>query len=76
MELQSKILQITEHEEPLNCLVFADNFNWMVTSTKSELVLWTVEMEENLDYVSDDADRSGKKANREQDNSRFIVKAK
>ena len=76
MELQSKILQITEHEEPLNCLVFADNFNWMVTSTKSELVLWTVEMEENLDYVSDDADRSGKKANREQDNSRFVVKAK
>ena len=76
MELQSKILQITEHEEPLNCLVFADNFNWMVTSTKSELVLWTVEMEENLDYVSNDADRSGKKANREQDNSRFVVKAK
>ena len=60
----------------MNCLVFADNFNWMITSTKSELVLWTLEIEENLDYVSDEADKSDKNKKRDQVNTRFIVKAK
>jgi hypothetical protein len=76
LELQSKILQITEHEEPLNCLVFADNFNCMITSTKSELVLWTLEIEENLDYVSDEAENSDMIKKRESENTRFIVKVK
>lgn len=55
--MQAKLLTIEEHEDPVLSLRFADKFTWLVSSSKSELFLWTVDLQPNPSFEALAADK-------------------
>ena len=48
-------MTLNEHEKPIQSLTFADSFEYMVSATQEELVIWKLSCEEaqNLDDITD-----------------------
>ena len=55
--MQTKLLTIEEHEDPILSLRFADKFSWLVSSSKSELLLWIVDLQLNPAFDALAADK-------------------
>lgn len=75
LDMQAKLLAIEEHEEPILSLRFADKFAWMVSASKSELLLWTVEIQANPEFERAAADKENEPPAKTAP-ARFVVQAK
>ena len=69
-----------EHDEPINCVTFADNYSTMVSSSKSQIIIWKVVLQENARYLEDKENthpNSPHKQAAEQDKGpRFVLEVK
>lgn len=81
--MHSKIIQIAEHNDPINCVQFVDNYARMASSSKSELILWSLDVDEDPDFEKEREKRLKRKRKdtengeeTETDYSRFIVQVK
>lgn len=41
---------LTEHEQPIQSIQFCNAFDFMVTATQEDLVIWKLNCEEGADY--------------------------
>lgn len=41
---------LTEHEQPIQSIQFCNAFDYMVSSTQEDLVIWKLNCEEGADY--------------------------
>jgi hypothetical protein len=74
--MQAKLLEIDEHDSPVQCVQFADSYRWMATSSKNELILWNVDIQVNQNYASEaDKENAGDSKNK-RDENRFTVQVK
>lgn len=77
LDLQSKLLEIDEHTESVQCVQFADKYSWMITSSRTELILWNVDIQENSKYNDGEANKENQgDSNKKKEQNRFIVQVK
>lgn len=78
---QTKIIHMEEHDLPIASLVFADDYSSMVSSSRSELIVWKVGLQENPDFYQDKENQAPlenkeKTKSRKRKPDRFLLEAK
>lgn len=46
IERDQKLVQLAEHEEPITSIHFMDDFNYLCSATKHDLIIWSITIEE------------------------------
>lgn len=77
----TKLMEIQEHDQPINCISFTDQYSTMVSSSKSSIILWKIGFQENARYLEDKENESpnspSKKSREEADKGpRFVLEVK
>jgi WD40 repeat protein len=58
VEKKRKLMTLTEHEKPIQSIQFCHAYEYMVTATDEDLVIWKLKCQEGADYeeVPEDTD--------------------
>lgn len=76
IEREQKLMQLAEHEEPITSIHFMDDFNYLCSATKHDLIIWNITIEES----GTTADGKPKEEDQEnkgiQEEHRYSLKAK
>lgn len=71
IEREQKLMHLTEHDSPIQSLQFMDDYAYMCTATKNDLIVWSITMDERNNNRGRDDDQGY-----EQAESRFTLRAK
>jgi WD40 repeat protein len=80
IEREQKLLHLTEHDQPVQCFQFVDDFNYLVSATKQDLIIWNVTCDvapaQALPSSDKESGSSPRKDNSSTAMTRFSLKAK
>ena len=75
IEREQKLMHLTEHDSPIQSLQFMDDYAYMCSATKNDMIIWSISMDEksnNQRGRGEDEDEEDQK----QADSRFSLRAK
>lgn len=78
IEKQQKILELSEHDQPIFSFQFMDDFNYLSSATRYDLLIWNLSFQERAGTGKQKDDPSKRLEDDEEDNyeARFIITAK
>ena len=76
IEREQKLMHLTEHDEPIQSFQFMDDYNYLCSATKRDMVIWSITSEEKNGNAS-----PGKKEDKSEEpasdqESKYLLKAK
>lgn len=78
IERDQKLMQMAEHEEPITSIHFIDDYNYLCSATKHDLIIWNITVEERNGNRTEIKPKEGEEmANKGiQEEPRYSLKAK
>lgn len=56
IEKERMMMDLTEHEMPITSLIFCHNFEYMVSATEEDLVIWKLSCREEAQKIREEED--------------------
>lgn len=79
IERDQKLMQLAEHEDPITSIHFMDDYNYLCSATKRDLIIWSVTVEEKGTTKTEDKQKEGSDDEEQkgiQEEQRYSLKAK
>ena len=80
IEREQKLMHLTEHDEPIQSFQFMDDYNYLCTATKRDMVIWSITSEEKSQPQNKKEEKDGpggESPDKEQeDKAKYLLKAK